>query len=40
MPLVIAMRAKLPQGIAAWNMQAYPTMSIGLRQVLGERFDR
>ncbi|MCA9853569.1 MAG: NAD(P)/FAD-dependent oxidoreductase, partial [Dehalococcoidia bacterium] len=39
MPIVVAMRARLPQGIVAWNMQAYPTMSLGLRQVLGARFD-
>ncbi|MCA9824309.1 MAG: FAD-dependent oxidoreductase [Dehalococcoidia bacterium] len=39
MPIVVAMRARLPQGIIAWNIQAYPTMSLGLRQVLGARFD-
>ena len=40
MPLVVAMRAHLPYGLVAWNMQAYPTLALGLRQVLGEPLDR
>ncbi len=40
MPLCIAMKARLPIGLVAWNMQAYPTMSLGLRQVTGMQFDR
>lgn len=40
MPLCIAMKARLPMGLVAWNMQAYPTMSLGVRQVTGMPFDR
>jgi pyruvate/2-oxoglutarate dehydrogenase complex dihydrolipoamide dehydrogenase (E3) component len=40
MPLVMAMRAHLPLGLVAWNMQAYPTMALGVRQVAGEPFER
>ena len=39
MPLVVAMKARLPVGIVAWNMQAYPTMALGVRQVAGKPFD-
>lgn len=39
MPLVMAMRAHLPMGIVAWNMQAYPTLALGVRQVTGQPFD-
>ncbi len=39
MPLVVAMKARLPMGLVAWNMQAYPTMSLGVRQVTGLPFD-
>jgi pyruvate/2-oxoglutarate dehydrogenase complex dihydrolipoamide dehydrogenase (E3) component len=39
MPITIAMRARLPIGIVAWNMQAYPTLSLGLRQTVGQPFD-
>ncbi|MFN0095228.1 MAG: dihydrolipoyl dehydrogenase family protein [Dehalococcoidia bacterium] len=39
MPLVVAMKARLPIGIVAWNMQAYPTMALGVRQVTGAPFD-
>ena len=40
MPLVVAMKARLPIGVVAWNMQAYPTMALGVRQVTGLPFDR
>lgn len=40
MPIVVAMRAKLPIGLVAWNMQAYPTMALAVRQVTGMQFDR
>lgn len=40
MPVVVAMRARLPMGLVAWNMEAYPTLSLGLRQALGIPFDR
>ena len=39
MPLVVAMKARLPIGLVAWNMQAYPTMALGVRQVTGLPFD-
>ncbi|MEO6397540.1 MAG: FAD-dependent oxidoreductase, partial [Tepidiformaceae bacterium] len=39
MPIVIAMKAHLPMGIVAWNMQAYPTLSLGIRQVTGLPFE-
>ncbi len=39
MPVVMAMRARLPVGLVAWNMQAYPTLALGLRQVAGMSFD-
>ena len=39
MPLVVAMRAHLPMGIVAWNMQAYPTLALGVRQVTGQPFE-
>ena len=39
MPIVMAMRAHLPMGIVAWNMQAYPTLALGVRQVTGLPFD-
>jgi pyruvate/2-oxoglutarate dehydrogenase complex dihydrolipoamide dehydrogenase (E3) component len=38
MPVVMAMRARLPVGLVAWNMQAYPTLSLGVRQVAGLPF--
>jgi pyruvate/2-oxoglutarate dehydrogenase complex dihydrolipoamide dehydrogenase (E3) component len=38
MPIVVAMRARLPIGLVALNMQAYPTMSLGLRMVTGQPF--
>lgn len=40
MPLVVAMKARLPIGLVAWNMQAYPTMALGVRQVTGMPFDK
>ncbi|MGI8927605.1 MAG: dihydrolipoyl dehydrogenase family protein [Tepidiformaceae bacterium] len=40
MPLVVAMKIRLPVGLVAWNMQAYPTMSLGLRQVTGMQFEQ
>ncbi len=40
MPLVIAMKLRLPVGTVAWNMQAYPTLSLGIRQVTGIPFDK
>lgn len=40
MPLVMAMKMRLPMGFVAWNMQAYPTLSLGVRQVTGIPFDR
>ena len=40
MPLVVAMKARLPIGLVAWNMQAYPTMALGVRQVTGLPFDK
>lgn len=40
MPIVMAMRAGLPAGMVAWNMQAYPTLALGVRQVTGQQFDR
>jgi pyruvate/2-oxoglutarate dehydrogenase complex dihydrolipoamide dehydrogenase (E3) component len=40
MPVVMAMRARLPMGLVAWNMQAYPTLALGVRQVAGMPFDR
>ncbi len=39
MPIVMAMRAHLPMGLVAWNMQAYPTFALGVRQVTGLPFD-
>lgn len=39
MPIVMAMRARLPLGLLAWNMQAYPTLSLGVRQAAGLPFD-
>ena len=39
MPITMAMRARLPIGIVAWNMQAYPTLSLGLRQAVGQPFE-
>lgn len=39
MPVVMAMRARLPIGMVAWNMQAYPTLALGIRQVAGLPFD-
>lgn len=39
MPIVMAMRAHLPAGVVAWNMQAYPTLSLGVRQAAGRMFD-
>ena len=38
-PLVMAMRTHLPIGIVAWNMQAYPTLGLGIRQVTGLPFE-
>jgi hypothetical protein len=40
MPIVVAMKARLPAGIVAWNMQAYPTMALGVRQAIGKAFER
>lgn len=40
MPVVMAMRARLPVGMVAWNMQAYPTLALGVRQVAGLPFER
>lgn len=39
MPVVMAMRARLPIGLVAWNMQAYPTLALGVRQAAGLQFD-
>lgn len=39
MSLVVAMKARLPIGLVAWNMQAYPTLALGVRQVTGMPFD-
>lgn len=39
MPIAVAMRARLPTGVVAWNMQAYPTLSLAVRQAVGMRFD-
>ncbi|MGE0600585.1 MAG: NAD(P)/FAD-dependent oxidoreductase [Dehalococcoidia bacterium] len=39
MPVVMAMRARLPIGMVAWNMQAYPTLALGVRQVAGLPFE-
>lgn len=39
MPVVMSMRARLPVGLVAWNMQAYPTLALGVRQVAGLPFD-
>ncbi len=39
MPIVVAMRTRLPVGVLAWNMQAYPTLSLGVRQAAGLPFD-
>lgn len=38
-PVVVAMRARLPIGMVAWNMQAYPTLALGVRQVAGLPFQ-
>ncbi len=38
-PVVMAMRARLPIGLVAWNMQAYPTLGLGIRQVAGLPFE-
>jgi pyruvate/2-oxoglutarate dehydrogenase complex dihydrolipoamide dehydrogenase (E3) component len=40
MPLVVAMKARLPIGLVAWSMQAYPTLALGVRQVTGMPFDK
>lgn len=39
MPIVNAMRMRLPIGLLAWNMQAYPTLSLGVRQAAGLPFS-
>lgn len=39
MPVVTAMKLRLPIGLLAWNMQAYPTLALGVRQVAGLPFD-
>ena len=39
MPIVVAMRAHLPMGVVAWNIQAYPTLALGVRQVTGLPFE-
>lgn len=39
MPVVTAMRMRLPIGLVAWNMQAYPTLSLGVRQAAGLPFS-
>jgi len=39
MPIVNAMKLRLPVGLLAWNMQAYPTLSLGVRQAAGLPFD-
>ena len=40
MPIVNTMRMRLPIGMLAWNMQAYPTLALGVRQAAGLPFDR
>jgi pyruvate/2-oxoglutarate dehydrogenase complex dihydrolipoamide dehydrogenase (E3) component len=39
MPIVNAMRMRLPIGMVAWNMQAYPTLALGVRQAAGLPFS-
>lgn len=39
MPIIIAMKLRLPIGLLAWHMQAYPTLALGVRQVAGLPFD-
>lgn len=39
-PVVMAMRARLPAGLVIWNMQAYPTLSVGIRQALAPMFEK
>lgn len=39
MPIVNTMRMRLPIGLLAWNMQAYPTLSLGVRQAAGLPFS-
>ena len=39
-PIAMAMKAHLPIGLTAWAMQPYPTLAVGLRQALGQQFDR
>lgn len=38
-PIVVGMRLRIPAGLLAWNVQAYPTYGLGVRQVLGMAFD-
>lgn len=39
MPIVNTMRMRLPVGLLAWNMQAYPTLSLAVRQAAGLPFS-
>ena len=39
MPLVVAMRLRLPIGAVAMNMQPYPTLALGVRQAVGLPFS-
>lgn len=40
MPIANAMRLRLPIGLLALQMQAYPTLSLGVRQAAGLPFER
>ena len=39
MPMVVAMRLRLPAGAVALNMQPYPTLALGVRQAVGLPFS-
>ena len=39
MPIVVAMRLRLPAGAVALNMQPYPTLALGVRQAVGLPFS-
>lgn len=39
MPVVNAMKLRLPIGLVAWSMQAYPTLALGVRQAAGLPFS-
>lgn len=39
MPIVNMMKLRLPVGLLAWNMQAYPTLALGVRQAAGLPFS-